>query len=90
MSECVDLVAKAGKEVVPVFISIDPERDTVKRVKVRHGTSSLTPPPSSCACDASVPVVFIFFHTLLTTRTLYIVETTLFHKIFFCSFRRRK
>ena len=33
MAAAVDLVAKAGKEVVPVFISIDPERDTVKRVK---------------------------------------------------------
>ena len=33
MAECVNLVAKEGKEVVPVFISIDPERDTVKRVK---------------------------------------------------------
>lgn len=33
MAECVDLVEKAGKSVVPVFVSIDPERDTVKRVK---------------------------------------------------------
>ena len=33
MAECVDLVEKAGKTISPVFISIDPERDTVKRVK---------------------------------------------------------
>ena len=33
MAECVDHVAAAGKEIVPVFVSIDPERDTVKRVK---------------------------------------------------------
>jgi protein SCO1/2 len=33
MAECVDLVEKAGKTITPVFISIDPERDTVKRVK---------------------------------------------------------
>jgi len=33
MAECVDLVEKAGKSIVPVFVSIDPERDTVSRVK---------------------------------------------------------
>jgi len=33
MAECVDLVAKGGGEVVPVFVTIDPERDTVQRVK---------------------------------------------------------
>ena len=55
MAECVDLVAKGGKEVVPVFISIDPERDTVKRVKeyvkVRRGRSarrSLLSQPRLC------------------------------------------
>ena len=33
MAECVDLVEKAGKSIVPVFVSIDPERDSVRRVK---------------------------------------------------------
>ena len=33
MTEAIDLLGKSGEEVVPILISVDPERDTVEKLK---------------------------------------------------------
>ena len=65
MAECVDLVEKSGKSVVPVFVSIDPERDTVKRVKeyVKEFHPKLLGVTGSVeACKAAAKQYRVYYH----------------------------
>lgn len=65
MAEAVNLVEKAGKEIVPVFVSIDPERDTVKRVKeyVKEFHPKLLGLTGSVeACKAAAKKYRVYYH----------------------------
>mmetsp|Transcript_28859 Transcript_28859/g.71240 ORF Transcript_28859/g.71240 Transcript_28859/m.71240 type:complete len:226 (-) Transcript_28859:205-882(-) len=77
MAECVELVGKAGKAVTPVFITIDPERDTVKRVKeyVKEFHPKMIGLTGSVeACKDAARQYRVYYHKTGENSTDYLVD----------------